>query len=287
MNRFMNGWVNGFIGVAIFAGSLPATRVAVMGFEPGFLTAARAAIAGILGLILILVLKQKKPAKQDWWPLAIVAIGVVIGFPLFTALALQYMNAAHSIVFVSLLPLATAIFAVLRGGEKPNQFFWIFAVLGSAVVFAYMFFISGDTSLGIGDFYMLMAIIFCGFGYAEGGVLSRKIGGWQVICWALILSLPFMLFLTIFYMPTSFQNISASAVVGLVYVSLFSMLIGFFFWYKGLAQGGIAAISQLQLLQPLMGLAIAAALLHEHVSWSMLVVTAATLLCVAAAKKFA
>ncbi|CAI3104028.1 hypothetical protein MWMV17_MWMV17_00270 [Acinetobacter calcoaceticus] len=96
-----------------------------------------------------------------------------------------------------------------------------------------------------------------------------------------------MLFLTIFYMPTSFQNISASAVVGLIYVSLFSMLIGFFFWYKGLAQGGIAAISQLQLLQPLMGLAIAAALLHEHVSWSMLVVTAATLLCVAAAKKFA
>lgn len=287
MNRFMNGWVNGFIGVAIFAGSLPATRVAVMGFEPGFLTAARAAIAGILGLILILVLKQKKPAKQDWWPLAIVALGVVIGFPLFTALALQYMNAAHSIVFVSLLPLATAIFAVLRGGEKPNQFFWIFAVLGSAVVFAYMFFISGDTSLGIGDFYMLMAIIFCGFGYAEGGVLSRKIGGWQVICWALILSLPFMLFLTIFYMPTSFQNISASAVVGLIYVSLFSMLIGFFFWYKGLAQGGIAAISQLQLLQPLMGLAIAAVLLHEHVSWSMLVVTAATLLCVAAAKKFA
>lgn len=287
MNRFMNGWVNGFIGVAIFAGSLPATRVAVMGFDPGFLTAARAAIAGILGLILILVLKEKKPAKQDWWPLAIVALGVVIGFPLFTALALQYMNAAHSIVFVSLLPLATAIFAVLRGGEKPNQFFWIFAILGSGVVFAYMFFISGDTSLGIGDFYMLMAIIFCGFGYAEGGVLSRKIGGWQVICWALILSLPFMLFLTVFYMPASFENVSRSALVGLIYVSLFSMLIGFFFWYKGLAQGGIAAISQLQLLQPLMGLAIAAALLHEHVSWSMLVVTAATLLCVAAAKKFA
>jgi len=287
MNRFMNGWVNGFIGVAIFAGSLPATRVAVMGFDPGFLTAARAAIAGILGLILILVLKEKKPAKQDWWPLAIVALGVVIGFPLFTALALQYMNAAHSIVFVSLLPLATAIFAVLRGGEKPNQFFWIFAILGSGVVFAYMFFISGDTSLGIGDFYMLMAIIFCGFGYAEGGVLSRKIGGWQVICWALILSLPFMLFLTVFYMPASFENVSTSALVGLIYVSLFSMLIGFFFWYKGLAQGGIAAISQLQLLQPLMGLAIAAALLHEHVSWSMLLVTAATLLCVAAAKKFA
>lgn len=105
MQKFMNGWVNGFIGVAIFAGSLPATRVAVTGFEPGFLTAARAVIAGVLGLILIFLLKEKKPAKQDWWPLAIVALGVVVGFPLFTALALQYMNAAHSIVFVSLLPL--------------------------------------------------------------------------------------------------------------------------------------------------------------------------------------
>jgi len=95
MQKFMNGWVNGFIGVAIFAGSLPATRVAVTGFEPGFLTAARAVIAGVLGLILIFLLKEKKPAKQDWWPLAIVALGVVVGFPLFTALALQYMNAAH------------------------------------------------------------------------------------------------------------------------------------------------------------------------------------------------
>ncbi|MCG8284731.1 DMT family transporter [Acinetobacter seifertii] len=287
MQKFMNGWVNGFIGVAIFAGSLPATRVAVTSFDPGFLTAARAAIAGILGLILIFLLKEKRPAKQYWGPLAIVALGVVVGFPLFTALALQYMNAAHSIVFVSLLPLATAIFAVVRGGEKPNLFFWIFAILGSLVVFTYMFFLSGEASFGIGDLYMLIAIILCGFGYAEGGVLSKKIGGWQVICWALILALPIMLFATIFYMPVSFQDVSTSAITGLVYVSLFSMLIGFFFWYKGLAQGGIAAISQLQLLQPLMGLAIAALLLHEHVSWSMLMVTAVTILCVAAAKKFA
>ena len=155
-----------------FAGSLPATRVAVTGFEPGFLTAARAVIAGVLGLILIFCLR-KKPAKQDWWPLAIVALGVVVGFPLFTALALQYMNAAHSIVFVSLLPLATAIFAVVRGGE--NQiYFWIFAILGSLVVFTYMFFLSGEASFGIGDLYMLIAIILCGFGYAEGGVLSKK-----------------------------------------------------------------------------------------------------------------
>lgn len=141
MQKFMNGWVNGFIGVAIFAGSLPATRVAVTGFEPGFLTAARVVIAGVLGLILIFLLKEKKPAKQDWWPLAIVALGVVVGFPLFTALALQYMNAAHSIVFVSLLPLATAIFAVVRGGEKPNLFLDICNFRQSGCFYLYVFLI--------------------------------------------------------------------------------------------------------------------------------------------------
>ncbi|MBV6573845.1 DMT family transporter, partial [Acinetobacter baumannii] len=166
-------------------------------------------------------------------------------------------------------------------------FFWMFSILCIFFVFTYIFFLSGEASFGIGDLYMLIAIILCGFGYAEGGVLSKKIGGWQVICWALILALPIMLLATLFYMPVSFQDVSPSAVAGLVYVSLFSMLIGFFFWYKGLAQGGIAAISQLQLLQPLMGLAIAALLLHEYVSWSMLMVTAVTILCVAAAKKFA
>ena len=145
-----------------------------------------------------------------------------------------------------------------------------------------MFFLSGEASFGIGDLYMLIAIILCGFGYAEGGVLSKNrwmagdlLGTYfsfadYAACYS-------------FYMPVSFQDVSTSAVAGLVYVSLFSMLIGFF-WYKGLAQGGIAAISQLQLLQPLMGLAIAALLLHEHVSWSMLMVTAVTILCVAAAK---
>ncbi|RZF54718.1 DMT family transporter [Acinetobacter halotolerans] len=286
--RFLsNGWVNGLIGVVIFAGSLPATRVAVMDFSPTFLTAARAAIAGVLGLILILLSRQKLPNRKDWMPLFYVAIGVVIGFPLFTALALQYVSAAHSIVFVGLLPLATAVFGVLRGGERPNFAFWLFAILGAALVFAYMLIQTQSWLFNYGDIFMLLAIILCGFGYAEGGKLSKHLGGWQVICWALILMLPVMLVISYFYMPVSFEQISWSAALGLAYVSIFSMLIGFFFWYKGLALGGIAAVGQLQLLQPIFGLAIAAVILHEHVSMTMLVVTIAVIACVTCAKKFA
>lgn len=138
MKYFNNGWVNGLVGVMIFAGSLPATRVAVLEFSPTFLTAARAAIAGLFAVLLLVLLQQQLPKRVDWLPLFYVAIGVVVGFPLFTALALQYVSAAHSIVFIGLLPLATAIFGVVRGGEKPSQKFWFFAILGAALVFGYM-----------------------------------------------------------------------------------------------------------------------------------------------------
>lgn len=287
MKSLSSGWINGFIGVVIFAGSLPATRVAVMDFSPTFLTAARAAIAGLLGLALVLLSRQKLPQKKDWLSLFYVAIGVVIGFPLFTALALQYVSAAHTIVFVGLLPLATAIFGVLRGGERPNLVFWLFAILGGALVFGFMLIQTGTWSFNYGDLFMLLAILLCGFGYAEGGQLSKHLGGWQVICWALILTLPIMLLVSYLYMPVNFDHISISAKLGLAYVSLFSMLIGFFFWYKGLAQGGIATVGQLQLLQPIFGLIIAAVLLHEQVSIAMFAVTVAVIACVACAKKFA
>lgn len=134
---------------------------------------------------------------------------------------------------------------------------------------------------------MLAAIIVCGLGYAEGARLSRSLGGWQVICWALVLSLPVMLPLAWFSMPPSFASVGMAAWLGLAYVSVFSMLIGFVFWYHGLAQGGIAAVGQLQLLQPFMGLGLAAVLLHEQVSWAMLAVTLVAVTCVAGAKKYA
>jgi drug/metabolite transporter (DMT)-like permease len=286
MDRTTVGWINGFIGVLIFSGSLPATRVAVMQFDPVFLTVARATIAGLLAIGLLVALKQKRPDRDQVSSLLIVAAGVVIGFPLLTALALQHVASAHSIVFVGLLPLATAIFGVIRGGERPKTAFWIFSLTGSALVAGYALY-QGLTASPVGDLLMLGAIIVCGLGYAEGGKLSRTLGGWQVICWALVLSLPLMIITTLVRMPPSFEEIGAPALISLAYVSLFSMLIGFVFWYRGLSQGGIAAVGQLQLLQPFFGFALAATLLGEPVTFGMLAVTIGVIACVAGAKRFA
>ncbi len=285
MDRTTAGWINGFIGVVIFSGSLPATRVAVLQFDPVFLTVARAAIAGVLALSLLLIFRERRPSGRDLVSLTVVAMGVVVGFPLLTALALQHVTSAHSIVFVGLLPLATAIFGVVRGGERPKPAFWIFSVLGSALVAGFAL-LQGLAASPVGDALMFAAIVVCGLGYAEGARLSRTLGGWQVISWALVLSLPAMIALALLYMPRSFSEVGSAAWMSLAYVSLFSMLIGFVFWYRGLAQGGIAAVGQLQLLQPFFGLALAATLLHEPVTSTMIAVTAAVILCVAGARKF-
>ncbi|RAU44614.1 MULTISPECIES: DMT family transporter [unclassified Pseudomonas] len=283
--RVSSGWLNGLIGVLIFSGSLPATRIAVQDIAPVFLTVARASIAGAVALCLLWLLKQRRPTASQVWPLCIVALGVVIGFPLLTALALQYVTSAHSIVFVGLLPLATAAFAVWRGGERPRPAFWAFSGLGSALVVGYAL-AQGLSASPVGDLLMLLAILACGLGYAEGAKLSRTLGGWQVICWALVLALPMMLVLTWLNAPASFASVGLAAWISLGYVSLFSMLIGFVFWYRGLVQGGIAAVGQLQLLQPFFGLALAATLLHEDVSVALVGVTVGVILCVVGARRF-
>jgi drug/metabolite transporter (DMT)-like permease len=286
MDDARRGWLNGFIGMVIFSGSLPATRVAVLAFDPVFLTVARAAIAGLLGGCLLLLARQKLPARGQLLPLLIVALGVVVGFPLLTALALKHITSAQSIVFIGLLPLTTALFAVLRGGERPSLPFWLFSVLGSCLVVGFAL-LRGGVASPVGDAFMLAAIVVCGLGYAEGASLSRSLGGWQVISWALVLSLPLMLPLVLLRMPASVAHVGTAGWLGLAYVSLFSMLIGFVFWYRGLALGGTAAVGQLQLLQPFFGLALAAGLLHEQVSAMMLVVTLGVIACVAGARRFA
>ncbi|WP_421592327.1 DMT family transporter [Shinella sp. M27] len=286
MKTSMDGWGSGLAGVIIFSGSLPATRIAVADFSPLFLTSARAVIAALLGAALLVALRQSKPSRDNLLSLTIVALGVVVGFPLLTALALQYITSAHSIVFVGLLPLATAVFAVLRGGERPKPLFWLFSVIGSATVVGFALNSGAEVSL-TGDLLMVAAIIACGLGYAEGAKLSRTLGGWQVISWALILALPLMTVIALATLPDSWANIAGGAWAGLAYVSVFSMLVGFVFWYRGLALGGIAAVGQLQLLQPFFGLLLAAFLLHERVSPLMLLTTLAIVACVAGARKFA
>lgn len=286
MDKSLDGWISGFLGVLIFSGSLPATRLAVADFDPFFLTLARAAIAGSLAGGLLLIFRQARPSRRDLPSLLIVSLGVIVGFPLLTGLALQHVTSAHSVVFVGLLPLSTAIFGVIRGGERPRPLFWLFSGIGSACVAGFALFQSGGGTL-VGDAFMLAAIIVCGLGYAEGAALSRRLGGWQVISWALVLSLPFMAAAALLTQPADWSRVGTPALWSLGYVSLFSMLIGFVFWYRGLALGGIAGVGQLQLLQPFFGLTLAATLVGESVAWPMVAVTGAVVLCVAGAKKFA
>ncbi|HET8598422.1 MAG TPA: DMT family transporter [Castellaniella sp.] len=277
------GWINGAIGVAIFSGSLPATRLAVLGLDPLFVTAARAALAGLLAAGALLLTRNQRPTRSEWLTLAWVALGVVVGFPLLTALALRTITSAHSLVFIGLLPLATAIFGTWLGGERPSRAFWTFAVLGAASVAGFALSRDGSGSLGA-DALMMGAIVSCGYGYAEGGRLSRRLGGWQVICWVLVLSLPLSLPLSFALRPADWSGVPVSAWAGLAYVAVFSMLVGFIFWYRGLALGGIAAVGQLQLLQPFLGLLLSAWLLGESVTGVMVAVTAFVVACVAGAK---
>jgi drug/metabolite transporter (DMT)-like permease len=286
MKKTTQGWLSGFVGVTTFAGLLPATRIALQGFDPTFLTVARASIAGILALLSLYLLKQPRPNASQISTLLLSALGVVVGFPLLTGFALLYVTSAHCVVFVGLLPICTALFAVLRGGERPSWPFWLFSLVGAVLVAGYATLGSGEASL-VGDGLMLAAIVACGMGYAEGARLSRVLGGWQVICWSLVVSLPVMLPLTLILWPSSFATVSTSAWLGLGYVSLFSMLFGFVFWYRGLALGGIAAVSQLQLIQPFIGFVLAAWLLQESISLTMLWITLVAVLCVAGAKRFA
>ena len=279
------GWVSGFLGMLIFSGSLPATRLAVQEFDPLFLTAMRAVLAAILALGALGLMRQRWPQRQDFVPLVMVAIGVVIGFPLLTALALQHTTSAHALVYIGLLPLATACFGVLRGGERPKIAFWLFSVLGSLLVGAFAL-SQGAGASWVGDLLMVAAILLCGLGYAEGAMLTRKLGGWQVISWALVVALPLTSGVAVWAAPTSWPQVSVGAWLSLGYISLFSMWIGFIFWYRGLALGGIAAVGQLQLLQPFFGLALAAWVLHETIQPSMIAVMAGVLVCVYGAKRF-
>ena len=288
MTRQQQGLAFGLIGILIFSGSLPATRAAVDGFDPVFLTAARALLATIAACLLLLTGARQRPDRTEIRSLVVVAFCVVLAYPLLSAIALTHMPSARAILFTGLLPIATAAAAILCGGERPRLPFWLFAIAGAGVVGSFAL-LNGAAARAdhVGDWLMLVAILLCGLGYAEGAKLARTLGGIQVICWALLLSSPAMLFVAFWLWPATFSGIEPSAWMGLGYVSLFSMLIGFVFWYRGLALGGTTKVGQLQLLQPLVGFGLSALLLGEAVGWPTLLAALAVLPCVAGARRYA
>ena len=280
----LTAFAYGFLGVLIFSLTLPATRVAVSGFDPVFVGLGRAIVAAGLSLILIVVTRQTIPPLRSLPSFCIVVAGVVIGFPLLSAIAMRDAPASYGAVITGLLPLSTALFGVWRAGERPSGQFWIFASLGSALIVGFAL-LSGGGTIRMTDLALLGAVGAAGLGYAEGAVLSRTFGSWQVICWSLILSTPILLPIVLQHAPSDFSSVSFGAVMGFLYVSIFSMFLGFFAWYRGLSLGGIARVGQVQLLQPFLTILASALFLGEHLTITTLGFAAGVIACVALGKR--
>jgi drug/metabolite transporter (DMT)-like permease len=274
----------GGLGVLAFSFSLPATRLAVEDLSPTVVGLGRALVAAALAAALLAWRRERLPDRRDVPRLLLTGVGVVIGFPLFSSLALRELSSAHASVIVGLLPAATAAFAVTRGGERPGRGFWAAALAGLAAVLAFAA-TQGASGLATADLYVLVAVALGALGYAEGGALSRRYGGWQVICWALVFTAPVLVPFLVAGIARSGLDAGRDAWLGFAYVSLFSMFLAFFAWYHGLAKGGVARIGQLQLGQPVLTLVWAALLLGEEVTPATVLAALAVLACVGATQR--
>ena len=267
------GLVLGLIGVIIFGLTLPATRLAVVELDPVFVGLGRAVVAAVPAAIVLLLARAPIPSRRQFALIAVTAAGIVLGFPLLATIAMRYAPAAHGGVILAMLPLTTAMAGAVVAGERPSTGFWLTGVAGAIAVASYAFLSTQTTgtaddnasSMQWADLMLVGAVISAAMGYAIGGQLSRDLGGWQVICWALVISAPVMLAIVALLSGPINWSASPRAWCGFAYVAAFSMFLGFFFWNQGLALGGIAKVGQLQLLQPFVTLLAAAQILSETI----------------------
>jgi drug/metabolite transporter (DMT)-like permease len=285
VNETRGLWL-GLLGVTIFAMTLPMTRLAVgpagdPQLPPLFVTAGGAAVAGLLSLVYLWVTRAPRPRSSQLGDLAICAAGTVVGFPLFLALALRHVDAMHAAVITGVLPLATALAAALSFRQRPSNGFWVCAVLGCALVVAFAAQQGGG--LRLADGLLLLAVSSASIGYVSGARLSSQMRAEQVICWVLVLSLPLSFPVMAASWPA--QPVRASAWLGFGYVTLFSMWLGFFAWYRGLALGGTVRVSQVQLVQPFLALLFAVPVLGESLQASTVVFSLAVIATVFVGKR--
>jgi drug/metabolite transporter (DMT)-like permease len=274
------GLLLGFVGMAIFGGTLPATRIAVSAIDPIALTAARTAIAGLCSLALLIVLRRPPPPRRLWFPLAVAMLCISVMFPLLMALAVQTVDASHGGVVLGILPVATALVAVLITHERPKPLFWIASMVGAALVVAFAL-RQGGGALSSGDLLLLAAVAVSAIGYAFSGRLTADMPGWEVISWVLVMALPISLPAAVFTLPADLSDITLKPWLALLYVALFSQWIGFFAWNAGMAMGGIARVSQVQLLQPFITFALAAFFNGETITLQILLFATAVVATVA------
>ncbi|WP_367135616.1 DMT family transporter [Saccharothrix sp. HUAS TT1] len=270
----------GLLGVVAFSFTVPFTRVAVGGLSPLFIGSGRAVVAALLAAAALALTGQSRPRGGQWARLAVVAGGVVVGFPVLTSYALTTASAGHAAVVIALLPAATAAMAVARGKERPPRSFWVMAAVGAvaALVFA------SAQGGGFGrphwsDLLLFGAVAAAAVGYAEGGLLARELGSWQTVSWALVLSAPVMAVLAVVSAVRQPPSATAAQWAAFGYLAAVSMFLGFFAWYRGLAIGPMARVSQVQLVQPVLTIGWAALLLREELTWPTVLGGLAVVLC--------
>ena len=278
------GLLLGLLGVLAFSGTLPATRLAVAHLDPVFVGLGRALVAAVLAAAVLLATRSPWPARSAWPRLALVAAGVVVGWPVLSAFAMRHVPAAHGAVVSGLLPLATALAGAWLAHERPSRRFWICALFGSAVVVAFALW-EGGGAPQLADLLLVGAVAAAAIGYAEGARLARTMGGWQVICWVLVLSAPFLVVPTVLASDARMLDAPWPAWAGFAYVAAISMFLGFFAWYRGLALGGIAAVGQTQLLQPFFTIFASAWLLGEAVGTATFVAAGLVVAAIALGRK--
>jgi drug/metabolite transporter (DMT)-like permease len=281
-------WFFTALGVLCFSFTFPMTRLSVRAFDPIFVALVRGAGAGVAALAYLVLSRSRMPDRQQMVRLGSAAVGMVILFPIFVSIALKYVPATHASVLGSILPLVTAAFGVIRGRERVSREFWMFAVLGTGLIGLFSGYRSGFHSIEPADVLLVAAFIACSYGYAEGGLLAREMGGWLVICWALVTVLPLELGTLILYGSRAgirIESVPAQAWAGLLYLTAVSQFIGFYFYYKGLALGGIAKMSQVQLLLPFLAIFAAHWILGEQIDGSVIIGTLAMTAIVAAGGK--
>ncbi len=284
-SRHTFGLVLGLIAVALFGGSLPATRMAVAGLDPWFATAARALVAGIVGGGIVVFARLPFPRRHLGRLVAIAAALVVI-FPGLMAVASVTVPASHGGIVLALLPLASTLGAVIFAGERPSLAFWLLTAIGAALVTAFAL-REGDVAIVVGDVFLVLGVLVCGSGYAIAAMLSRLIPGWQVISWTVVISLPLALPVTLILWPADVGAVPVSAWAGVAYGGVISQFVGYAIWNAALAAGGVARIGQLQLLQPFVTFLIAVPLLGEKVDLTMVGFAAAVVAVVALGRRAA
>ncbi len=286
------GMILGFIAIACFSITLPATRLAVLYIDPVLVGLGRSLLVAIPAFMVILWLKIPAPNRRQWRSIIIVMLGIVIGFPLLTSLSMQKVSGAQGGIVVSMLPLFTAIIGALMLKQRLSSGFWLMTLLGSSLVLFYLLW-GRQHELKSSEWILFGASIICAVGYAEGGKLAKEIGGIAVISWALVVSLPFTL-ISLLFILRNYQvaelwqaalQIPAGSWLGFLYISIISQWLAFMFWYKGLAMGGVIRVSQIQLLQPFLTLLVSMIMLGEHISLRMILFAIAVVITVAVGRK--